>query len=376
MTRRALVVGIGIAGLSCAELLVRQGWEVELRGPPARPAPALLLNNVTCALLLDIWQAGVDLFEGSVALFERRIRWGHSGAAASVAEPGVVITGDLLSGRLLERLTRRHRGRVRVNDSPVPAYQLADPNLSGSVVQEVDWVVGAGGRSAHISRALGVSERRSFGNRCAICTEVTLARGAERNTCWIETVRDGWVFLVPIAGDRAFLQVMVPRPPERPSVVLADLLEQTRMAKVRVTAISGSAKVFAAYPQISDPLCGSSWITVGDAAISFDPICGDGTGCATRGAILAASVLEGMASGLPSQDCLRHYAMRLHKTLSSHLHECLGYYSAGFSSSAWGDEIALMQATAASADHQPTGSEDSFVYGLRGLNLVPLDLPA
>ena len=38
-------------------------------------------------------------------------------------------------------------------------------------------------------------------------------------------------------------------------------------------------------------MCGPGWLSCGTAALSFDPICGDGTGHAVREGILAAAVI-------------------------------------------------------------------------------------
>lgn len=368
MKRRALVIGTGVAGLSCAQLLACQGWEVEVCKSRSRPAPTLVLNDITCGLLCDIWQAGNELLDGSHILNERKVVWGLGGTVSTVVQRSVVIRGDRLVERLLRRLG--HNGQVRMDDSPTRMHELAD--VGSTVQEEVSWVIDASGRVAHIAKILGAAKRHLFGRRRVIGIEVLLAEASERDTCWIETVPDGWLFLAPLGKDQALLQVMVPVVPKEPKLVLTDLLDQTRIIKTQIANILDPALVFEAYPQISDPLCGPGWSAVGDAAVSFDPICGDGTGYALRGAILAAGVIDGIISGLPRSDCLGHYTLRLRKALLSHLKECLKYYSVAFSSPVWEAEVEFMEKTFP-YDEYHTVDTESFAYRLRDFRLVPLN---
>lgn len=369
MKRRALVIGTGVAGLSCAQLLAHQGWEVEIcKSDSPRPAPTLVLNDITGSLLCDIWQAGNELLDGSHILNERKVAWGLEETVSTVVQRSIVIRGDLLVERLLRRL--RHNEQVRVNDSLAHVHELIEV---GSIVQEeFSWVVDASGRGAHLAKVLGAAKRHLFGLRRLIGMEVLLAEARERDTCWIETVPDGWVFLAPLGKDQALLQAMVPGVQKEPKLVLTELLDQTRMIKTKIADTPDPALVFEAYPQISDPLCGPGWIAVGDAAISLDPICGDGTGYALREAILAAGVIEGVVSGLPQIDCLHHYVLRLRKAFLSHLKECLRYYSVAFSSPAWEAEVDLIE-KAFPYDEYHTADAESLAYGLRDFRLVRLN---
>jgi flavin-dependent dehydrogenase len=364
---RALVFGWGLAGLSCAKILARQGWDVEVRGAVSKATPILVLNDVTCDVLHDLWQAENELLPGAHVINERKVCWGADGSASVVVQSGVVIKGDVLITHLLESLNEEHDGQIRIDDSPGCVSALADPRSFRRVAQEFDWIIDAGGRASHINQILGAT-RHSFGRRHAISAEVTLEESSERHACWIELVRNGWVFMAPLGKERALVQAMTPAPPEDPSAMLTALLGQTRFIKAQVANASSHVSVFQASPQISEPLCGPGWIAVGDAAISLDPICGDGAGYALRGAILAASVIDGAASGLLMSDCLRHYALRLHKAFFSHLKECLGYYSMLLSSLRWQDEIGLMEPALPKGFLKP----ERFSYALNGFALEPL----
>ena len=85
-------------------------------------------------------------------------------------------------------------------------------------------------------------------------------------------------------------------------------------------------------------------ITVGDAAVAFDPISGDGVGHALRGAVLAATMLQTIAGGAPVAPCLARYSEMLRRAMSHHLRICLGFYRDGAIESGWRSEVAAMEA--------------------------------
>lgn len=200
--------------------------------------------------------------------------------------------------------------------------------------------------------------------------EVTLTKASE-HVCWIETIPESWIFLAPLGQSRALLQAMVPVVSDDTSLTMTNLLEKTRVIQAHVSNLLGSISVLEAFPQILDPLCGPEWIAVGDAALSVDPISGDGTGYGVRGAILAASVIKGITSGMSSSDCLRHYTLRLHKTFLSHIKQCFKYYSVGFSSPTWSAEVELMRKAWSSTKYYIENAE-KFVYRLENVKLAPL----
>jgi hypothetical protein len=70
------------------------------------------------------------------------------------------------------------------------------------------------------------------------------------------------------------------------------LLAGSRMVSGQIAEITGEPAEFPAHPRIVWPLCGPGWLACGTGALSFDPLCGVGSGHAVREAILAAAVLR------------------------------------------------------------------------------------
>jgi len=363
--RQALVVGAGLAGLTCAHLLAGHGWDIELWDLGARRAPPLLLNDGTVWLLRDLWRGADDLAGGAVRLRARTVRWGNS-PEVTVEHAGMVVDGESLRQRLLARLPSAHPGRVRL-------AEVGPAGLTGRLagVDPGVQVVDASGRRAHAATVLGQSERRVLGRRCVLAAQASLAEPCAPEGCWMETVRGGWIFLAPAEVGQGVLQAMVPAWPEDPESTLRRMLAEARLIRGRVGALAGPVTVLPAAPECSDPLLGAGWIAVGDAAIALDPVSGDGTGHGLRGAVLAASTLDAVASGRLDRSCLGHYHARLVEALRVHLQRCLAYYSAASFSPTWqGERAAIAQALQAMAGSP--GAPVQLRYALRGSQLVPL----
>ncbi|NJR76852.1 MAG: hypothetical protein HC773_31570 [Scytonema sp. CRU_2_7] len=218
--QKVLIIGNGIAGLSCARLLANRGWEIEIWGKHQLFAPTLILNQITCNLLQDIWQLDRSFWNSLHLLQERRVCWGNDGGVLSMAEPSAVINGNLFSDRLWTHLLEKYHHQVHFQELPLSIDNLGD------LQHEFAWIVDAGGRQSAIAQQLGSGHRYSFGDRCVLSQEVQLTNSAQEDIYWIETVPEGWLFLAPLGNKRAILQAMVPLISEEASDLLAILLKK------------------------------------------------------------------------------------------------------------------------------------------------------
>lgn len=347
--KRALVIGSGMIGLTCAKLLNIRGWEVHILAGSSSAAPTLVLNNITCSLFQDIWQLEDNFWHGFHLLHKRWVHWGDSQGIVSLEQPDAVIKGSGLVDFFRERLIQESRKLIFLENFSDYEEKLKNSDGLASLAQNFSWIIDASGRSALVAQKLGMSNYRTFGNRRIIAQEVELKTKGEDGTYWLETVPDAWVFLAPTGNGRGLLQVMIPNGSLKPSQLLCYTLEQTQTIKHRVSNLIPSPHVFLAFPQILQPLSGrvnlsdSTWITVGDAACCLDPVSGDGTGYGVRGAILATSILDGIACNrIDYRMGLRHYSMRLNQAFIAHVQTCINYYYSAFSSLPWLAEIQLM----------------------------------
>jgi flavin-dependent dehydrogenase len=379
--KRALVIGSGITGLTSARLLTCRGWEVHLLASPSQASPTLLLNHVTCSLFQDIWRLEDSFWNCFHLLHQRQVCWGESNTMMSMSQPDTVIKGNQLAEFFLQRLLQESQELISVDRSSTYLEQLNDPDGLRQLAQYFPWIIDASGRAAAIAQQLGSGVPQSFGHRCAITQEVTLAKNCEDKTYWIETVANAWVFLAPLGDRRALLQVMVPSLLAESVRILPHILEQTLTIKHQISNLVGSSAVFSAFPQILASLngqvglSGSTWMAVGDAAFCVDPISGDGTGYAIRGAILATSIINSIACSLVDHNNgLHHYTLRLRQAFVAHLKACISYYSVGFSSLSWQAEIHLMQKAFANNKLSQSESQE-LKHGLQEWKLVEFSTP-
>jgi 2-polyprenyl-6-methoxyphenol hydroxylase-like FAD-dependent oxidoreductase len=200
---------------------------------------------------------------------------------------------------------------------------------------------------------------------------VGLRAGVDASLACIEVTADGWVFMAPVAHDRAFVQAMVADVGPEPQGQLESALAATREIRGRLTPSVERVTAFEAAPSIAESVCRPGWIAVGDRAMAMDPVCGDGVGYALRDAILGAAVLDAIASGEDTAGCLAHFQSRLEAAFVRHLKACHELYSRAGFGRAWDSEL---EACARGAQLDTRASARAqFRFGLRGFTLAPLE---
>jgi hypothetical protein len=321
----ALVVGRGVAAATVAFRLATAGRPVTLQagGPRgASPAPRLVLSAATASLIADVFGAGPGLFDDAHP-FDARLVVRNDGTAPEVVRgPGVVVAGDRLSRSLIRVLVTGAAGRFTVTCDEQCVTQRGGFEL----------VVDARGRASDLDDGLIKEPRTRYqmGTRRAVSADVTLRRGAPSNACVFETTEGAWAFLAPTGTRTATVQAMTL---DATDDALDGVLRAAVMIPRWVETVRGVPVSFDAAPAVVDPFAGPGWLAVGDAAVAFDPLCGDGTGNAVRGAILAAAA-AGVASGEQDGGYLDYYRWRLNRTFLAHLVACERVYRS-FPSQAW-----------------------------------------
>jgi hypothetical protein len=318
-----IIRGDGVAANCCAYLLTNAGFRIDLE-PVTRPRlPVVLLGDQALALIRDIF-GRPDLLGDLHRIRKRVVAWGPGAAPIVVQHSAVVISEEVL-----------------LNAIRPPSNPLGD--------LETQWTILA-------ARPLpSPAVENCFGTRMASASPVTVKPGADPDACWIESLEDGWLFLVPgwllAVGARA-----------------ETLLGSSRVIVDEIANVGTSSSEFPAYARIASPLCAPGWLACGTAAMAFDPICGDGTAQAIREAILASAVIRALAKGESTSDLLSHYEARLTAGFRRHLAECRQFYLSGGTGPLWRSELeaidrGIEECSAALAGHT------SFRYQLRGLEL-------
>jgi 2-polyprenyl-6-methoxyphenol hydroxylase-like FAD-dependent oxidoreductase len=356
--RRADIAGGSVSGLTLAWLLLRQGWSVDLyTRREAMGGPALVLKDATRALLLDLWGAESALLPPMHRLDERVVQLG-SGHAHVVDDASWAARAEPLKGCLLRRLRLEGGARVAIHEDRecVPADSLANGR----------WHVAAGGRSS----ASHDGERVAGGCRVAIAAEAELTGHVSLTRYGFEEHADGWLFVAPLGYGRAAVQFMVPAADDK---TMASMLASaiSRSAVAAAVRLLPPFSIWPAYPTCVDPWIDTAAIRIGDAAMAFDPICGDGTGQALRGALLASASLEAIEAGAPAGDIRTHYRRRLQFAFLAHLRACREAYRSFDARSIWTTELRDMTAAEACLEAS-LASFAGFGYVLAGRRLAPI----
>jgi hypothetical protein len=308
--RRVSIRGRGMAASCCAQLLAAQadGGLVAVTaagagivGPKRAGLLAILLSASTQKLLADVFQSDA-LFVGLPEIRKRVVAW-RAAEPIVVPHSAVVVPEDVLLERLRARIAGAGQRAV-----------LADGTT-------VDWTIVT-------ARDPGVSgDEMRFGSRMALVTEVELSPEAERDACWVEAVEHGWLFLLGVGGGKGSL-ICVGGPVEA-------LLAKSRLVARQMLERRGTAVEFAAYPRMATSLCGAGWLGCGSAAMTFDPLCGEGAGNAVREAILACAAVRAIARGESEADVLGEYSLRLRLGFLRHLENCREFYQRDGANEFW-----------------------------------------
>lgn len=295
---KVLIRGGGIAAGCCATLLRRSGIPLRVERVERPRLPAIMLSHATQKLLCDVFQNG-ELFDGLHQIRKRVVAWGENSSPVVVPHSALVVSEQVLLDRLQP--------------------ETAPSDLPQS---------GGGAWTILTSRPLPQpSLEHHFGSRMATASAIQLKPGSDADACWIESLADGWLFLVPVGTHSAWLLAV--------GGSVEPLLSRSLLVAEQIASATDTAGSFPCHPRIADPLGGPGWLVCGTAALGFDPLCGDGAGHATREAILASAVVCAAARGADVDAVVGHYQTRLLAGFRKHLEVCLDFYQAGHSGPWW-----------------------------------------
>ena len=106
--------------------------------------------------------------------------------------------------------------------------------------------------------------------------------------------------------------------------------------------------------------------------MGFDPLCGDGTGHATREAILGAAVVHAVSDGANVDHVTAHYRSRLLAGFKRHLGVCREFYTAGQCGPWWQKELEELHRGLEWCGNELAGTA-GFTYRLNGFALEPIE---
>jgi hypothetical protein len=306
--RTILVQGSGVAARCCLQLLQGQGASVAGGEAKSPKLPAILISPSTQSLLADIFHSK-ELFAALPKIRRRVVAWG--GAEPVVLPHAGVVVGEEV---LLERL-KQCTAVMEEREAIDPVDPL--------------WTIFATKPGEHWP------EEKRFGSRTAFVGEVELTDEAERDACWVESVDQGWLFLLSTGNGQGSLIAV--------GGTTEELLAGSRLTAQQVRKVNGVGTEFAAHPRIASRLCGDDWLACGTAAMTFDPLCGEGAGNAAREAILACAAVRAIVAGENTREVLDEYSLRLMLGFLRHLKNCKEFYAGDVSGAFWSSEFKLIE---------------------------------
>ena len=322
-----------MAAATCAHLLRRAGFDPVIE-PCTRPKlPAIMIGQATQHLMSDVLKRP-DLFAGLTEIRKRVVCWGENAALVTLPHSAVIAPEQLLLDRLQLDLPAQH-------DGPTDWTIVASPPLPER------------------------SQIHPFGSRFASAARVNLKSHTADAACWVESVSNGWLFLLP-DGSQGGWMLSVGAEPEA-------LLAESRLVAAQIESIAKTGGRFPAHPRVIDPLCGADgWLACGSAAMGFDPLCGDGAGNATREAILASAAIQAiLLEGADPNAILDHYQSRLLSGFQRHLEVCHEFYSHGGRGDWWDAEREAIREGLAWVTKRLNG-QPMYRFRLNGFMLEPI----
>lgn len=331
-TRCATIIGVGIAGLTAARLLSLCGWRVVLVGTTPDLGRWVTLSSQTRRLIEDFWGCEVLGNATTFSLQGRNVMWSGD-EPVRVAEPLLAIETSSLARAMLHRLTTA--------DGSGTICHLADRSPRGPEALADGPVIDARGRYGSPQAKRMQHGSRSMRVWRSVCVEGPLAPFGE-----VYAGRGFWSFAFPIEANCISLQIATPKRcpiDEFGDLVRAGLSDKTPLL---TSALGTTPDLFerdstevstAPSLLLKDPSSGC--MAIGDALMTLDPLCGDGTGHGIKSALLAVGVLNSVSGTIPEEAVLSHYVGRAHYAYKTHLEHCHRYYSSMRYSTYWVDEV-------------------------------------
>jgi hypothetical protein len=315
-----IIRGKGVAASCCAHLLSKAGFRVDLDSVDRPPLPVILLGDHALALLRDVFDQP-DIFDNAPRLRKRVVAWGVDAKAIELVHSAVLVSEETILNAIR-------------------------PRIAPQGEREFEWVILAGRPSP-----------RDYGptTRVASVIPVQLKNGSPVDTCWIESLEDGWLFLTP-----GWMLAV--------GATADALLGDSRVVVAQIAQHGPVRGAFPASARIASPLGWHGWLACGSAAMAFDPICGDGTAHAVREAILASAVVRAIADGGSEDELLAHYHARLIAGFQRHLLLCRQFYSTGGTGLFWQSEVTAIDRRIDWC-RDARSAYGSFRYQLRGFEL-------
>jgi flavin-dependent dehydrogenase len=323
-----IIVGAGPAGAICASALARNGVRVGLVHRAGCQFRGVQLVSGRARRLLD--QHSPDFFVREVPALEinetislwstpQPVTWNRMlnpwGAAVAVErtvlDQALRATAERAGALIIE-------GQIRGAERRGSAWQLLLHENGTRRVLKTSFLILANGSSGRrlINRKM-IGKPAQF----ALMAQVSTRALEQRHALYLELVKDGWWYMLPnpaggyFAGfctDHARASLKKPLRDEfvkelRGSRLLRDVLNDTSLDAAVTACVTGPRR----YKQVA----GDTWMAIGDAAFTPDPLSGEGIEFAIESSLLA---VQALVAGEQSP-ALANYEDQIQQYAASHV---------------------------------------------------------
>jgi flavin-dependent dehydrogenase len=166
-------------------------------------------------------------------------------------------------------------------------------------------LIDATGRKAAVSSRLG-SQARVADQLIGVVAFIDSSQTGQWTL--IEAVEDGWWYSAPLPGARMVLAFMTDSDLWKDHPDWNDHLKRAESTSQRAGRLEVPPRIHivSAASVVHTPVTGANWITIGDAALAFDPLSGQGVFKSIATGIESSSIivrhLEGDSTALPEYE--------------------------------------------------------------------------
>jgi len=307
----SLVIGAGPAGALTAMLVARQGYQVALFD--RKPSATFLVGETL--------PPQVSRFLTDLGLFDRFISQGHRRSPGIVSAWGTEepLARDYLFSTNGDgwHIDRRAFNKLLKEAAVATGVRLFEgTSIDRCAPSSAGWTVHASDSEFECQILIDATGRHPLGrlphpsrlvyDRLISIAGVTRANDhashASSDYTFIESVKDGWFYSALLPSQKYIVTFTTDADVyvagrAACSDYLQEQLRTAPLTRARIREFPKENAAFSAVTMQRKVVATTNWIAVGDAARSYDPLCGLGVWTAMNAALKAAPLIQSMQEG-------------------------------------------------------------------------------